>query len=98
MKDSNNLINSLEKKSNSEFLRRITDSEDEKVLKLLKKNSKDMKISNTKDVIRTLWECCQIPDFSKKSYGNHVEVVKKIFEIFNIHHWKSFKRLYENTT
>jgi len=31
----NNLINSLEKKSNSEFLRRIDDCEDEKVLKLL---------------------------------------------------------------
>jgi len=38
-----------------------------------------MKISNTKDVIQTLWECCQIPDFSKKPYGNHIEVVKKIF-------------------
>ena len=27
-----------------------------------------------------LWECCQIPDFSKKAYGNHTEVVKKVFE------------------
>jgi len=74
-----NLINSLEKKSNSEFLRRIADCEDEKVLKLMIKNNKDMKIGNTEDVIQTLWECCQIPDFSKKSYGNHIEVVKKVF-------------------
>ena len=73
------LINSLEKKSNSEFLRRIADCEDEKVLKLMIKNNKDMNIDNTKDVIQTLWECCQIPDFSKKSYGNHIEVVKKVF-------------------
>ncbi len=78
-KSLDNLINSLEKKSNSEFLRRIADCEDEKVLKLMIKNNKDMKIGNTEDVIQTLWECCQIPDFSKKSYGNHIEVVKKVF-------------------
>ena len=75
-----NLIRSLNKKSNSEFLRRINDCEDEKVLKFLIKNNKDIKISNTKDEIQTLWECCQIPDFSKKAYGNHIDVVQKVFE------------------
>ena len=75
-----NLIRSLSKKSNSEFLRRINDCEDEKVLKFLIKNNKDIKISNTKDEIQTLWECCQIPDFSKKAYGNHINVVQKVFE------------------
>ena len=80
----NSLISSLEKKSNSEFLRRITDCEDEKVLKLLIKNNKDIKISNTKDVIQILWECCQIPDFSKKAYGNHIDVVKKVFEFLTL--------------
>ena len=50
------LINSLEKKSNNKFLIRISDCEDEKVLKLLIKNNEDMKISNTKEVIQTLWE------------------------------------------
>ena len=75
-----NLIRSLDKKSNSEFLRRINDCEDEKVLKFLIKNNKDIKISNTKDEIQTLWECCQIPDFSKKAYGNHINVVQKVFE------------------
>jgi len=74
-----NLILSLEKKPNSEFLRKITDCEDEKVLKFLIKNDTDIKISNTKEVIQTLWECCQIPDFSKKAYGNHIDVVKKVF-------------------
>jgi len=73
------LIDSLEKKSNSEFLRKITDCEDEKVLKFLIKNNSDIKISNTKEVIQTLWECCQIPDFSKKAYGNHIDVVKTVF-------------------
>ena len=61
-------------------MRRINDCEDEKVLKFLIKNNKDIKISNTKDEIQTLWECCQIPDFSKKAYGNHIDVVQKVFE------------------
>ena len=26
-----------------------------------------------------LWECCQIPDFVKKTYGNHINVVEKVF-------------------
>ena len=74
-----NLIHSLEKKPNSKFLRKITDCEDEKVLKFLIKNNSDIKIINTKEVIQTLWKCCQIPDFSKKAYGNHIDIVKKIF-------------------
>ena len=30
-----------------------------------------------------LWECCQIPDFVKKTYGNHLEVVSKVFGFLN---------------
>ena len=76
----NNLVSSLEKKTNSEFLKRINDCEDEKVLKFLIKNNNDIKAKYSKDYIKMLWECCQIPDFSKKAYGNHIEVVKKVFE------------------
>ena len=75
----NGLVNTLETKSNNEFFKKINDCEDEKVLKLLIKNKKDLKISETQDIIKTLWECCQIPDFSKKAYGSHIEVVKKVF-------------------
>ena len=75
-----NLISSLEKKTSNEFLRRINDCEDEKVLKFFIKNNKDLKIKKSKDFIKTLWECCQIPDFSKKTYGSHIDIVKKVFE------------------
>ena len=75
-----NLFNSLEKKTNNEFLRRINDCEDEKVLKSLIKNDNNLKDKCSKDFVNLLWECCQIPDFSKKAYGNHIEVVKKVFE------------------
>ena len=30
--------------------------------------------------MRLLWECCQIPDFVKKTYGHHLQVVSKVFE------------------
>ena len=73
------LINSLEKKSDNEFLKKISDCEDEKILKSLTKNDKDIKISDKEEIIRVFWECCQIPDFSKKAYGNHIDVIKKVF-------------------
>jgi ATP-dependent RNA helicase SUPV3L1/SUV3 len=75
-----NLISSLEKKTNNEFLKRINDCEDEKVLKLLVKNNDYLKKKHSKDFIKILWECCQIPDFLKKAYGNHADVVKNVFE------------------
>ena len=77
------LIFSLEKKSNNELLRRVNDSEDEKVLKFLVKNNNDVKNINTKDSVKILWECCQIPDFSKKAYGNHIDLVIKVFEFLS---------------
>ena len=74
------LISSLEKNTNNEFLKKINDCEDEKVLKFLIKNDSSLRNKISKNSIKTLWECCQIPDFSKKNYGNHIEVVKKVFE------------------
>jgi len=75
-----NLVASLEKKNTSEFLKRIHDCEDEKVLKFLLKNNTDLKKKQSREYIETLWECCQIPDFSKRAYGNHIEIVNKVFE------------------
>ena len=33
-----------------------------------------------KDKLSLLWECCQIPDFVKKTYGNHYEVIENVFK------------------
>ena len=73
------LINSLEKKPDKLFLRRINDCEDEKILKYLLRNNSKFKIRNEKNVLKILWDCCQIPDFVKHTYGNHLEVVTKVF-------------------
>jgi len=76
----NELIVSLEKNTNNELLKKINDCEDEKVLKFLIKNNSNLIGNLSKDSVKILWECCQIPDFSKKEYGNHIEIVKKVFE------------------
>jgi len=77
------LLSSLEEKTNNEFLRRINDCDDEKVLKFLIKSDDKLKDKCSKDFIKTLWGCCQIPDFSKKTYGTHIEVVKKVFDFLS---------------
>ena len=30
-----------------------------------------------------LWECCQIPDFVKKAYGNHFEVIGNVYKFLS---------------
>ncbi len=74
-----NLIDSLEEKPNKIWLRRINECEDEKVLKYLINNQNELEIKDSEENLKLLWECCQIPDFVKKSYGKHLEVVKKVF-------------------
>ncbi len=75
----NNLIKTLEEKPNKDWLRRISECEDEKVLKYLIKDN-DLKIEEKSEELKLLWECCQIPDFVKKTYGHHLEIVKKVFQ------------------
>jgi len=77
------LIYSLEKKPNNELLKRIFECEDEKVLKFLVKDQEIVKKVASKDFLKIFWECCQIPDFSKKSYGKHIEIVKKVFDFLS---------------
>ena len=73
-----NLLKSLEEKPDKDWLRRVGECEDEKVLKyFLKENNSS--IENNSNILKILWECCQIPDFVKKTYGHHLEVVSKVF-------------------
>tara|TARA_B100001250_G_scaffold404079_1_gene419502 strand:- start:458 stop:2944 length:2487 start_codon:yes stop_codon:yes gene_type:complete len=74
-----NLIKSLEEKPNKDWLRRINECEDEKVLKYFLKDSSNIKIEDNSEILKIFWECCQIPDFVKKTYGHHLEIVSKVF-------------------
>ena len=78
-KNGNALIKSLEEKPGKSWLRKISECEDEKVLKYILKDTEKLQIFNNETELKLLWECCQIPDFVKKTYGNHLEVVGKVF-------------------
>ncbi|MDA8772368.1 helicase-related protein [Candidatus Pelagibacter bacterium] len=72
------LIESLEQKPNQKNLLRTNDSLDESVLRFfLKKGTNNIIYHKNLDL---LWECCQIPDFEKKAYGQHINVIDKVFQ------------------
>jgi len=73
------LLKSLEDKPQKDWLRRISECQDEKVLKYFLKEAQNIEIQDNTETLKILWECCQIPDFVKKTYGHHFEVVSKIF-------------------
>ncbi len=76
----NSLIKSLEEKPQMEWLRKIHECEDEKALKYFLKDQKILNKGFDKKTLMLLWECCQIPDFVKKTYGNHFEVIGNVFK------------------
>ena len=78
-KDKLSLIKSLDEKPGKSWLRRIGECEDEKVLKYFLKETSGINIGDNSEILSILWETCQIPDFVKKTYGHHVEVVGKVF-------------------
>jgi len=73
------LLKSLEEKPNKDWLKRINECEDEKVLKYFLKDTPNINIEDNSEILKIIWECCQIPDFVKKTYGHHVEIVSKVF-------------------
>jgi len=81
--NTSSLLKSLEEKPNKEWLRRIHECEDEKVLKYFLKENNFQVNNDNKNQLKLLWECCQIPDFVKKNYGHHLEVVNKVFGFLN---------------
>mgnify|MGYP006101805471 CR=1 FL=1 len=81
-KDVEKLIFSLEIKPINKNLIRTSESLDEVVLRfLLKKNIENNIYSKN---LKLLWECCQIPDFEKKAYGQHLVIVDAVFKFLSI--------------
>ena len=80
-KNPEKLISSLELKPNQKNLLRTNDSLDESVLRFfLKKGSNNIIYHKN---LELLWECCQIPDFEKKAYGQHINVIDKVFQFLS---------------
>ena len=80
-KNPEKLISSLELKPIKKNLLRTNDSLDESVLRhFLKKGANNILYHKN---LELLWECCQIPDFEKKAYGQHVNIVDKVFQFLS---------------
>ncbi len=77
------LISSLDKKPLYGWLRKIHECEDEKALKFFLRDKSFENINFNKEKLSLLWECCQIPDFVKKTYGNHYDVIRNVFNYLN---------------
>ena len=76
------LIKSLEEKPADKNFIRIGESIDEIVLRFLLKKNKENNIYRKN--LKLLWECCQIPDFERKAYGQHINVVDAVFKFLSI--------------
>ena len=74
------LIKSLDEKPKENWLRKIHECEDEKALKFFLREDSLRSVNFDKQKLKLLWECCQIPDFVKKTYGNHYEVIGNVFK------------------
>jgi ATP-dependent RNA helicase SUPV3L1/SUV3 len=77
------LLKSLEEKPDERWLRKIHECEDEKALKFFLRDKNLENVNFNKEKLSLLWECCQIPDFVKKTYGNHYEVIANVFKYLN---------------
>ena len=75
------LIDSLEQKPSQKNLLRTNDSLDESVLRFFLKKGANNIIYHKN--LELLWECCQIPDFEKKAYGQHINVIDKVFQFLS---------------
>ncbi len=74
------LIKSLDEKPHRNWLRKIHECIDEKALKYFLRDKNFENINFAKEKLALLWECCQIPDFVKKTYGHHYEVIANVFK------------------
>ena len=80
-KNPEKLIASLELKPPKKNLLRTNDSLDESVLRhFLKKGANNILYHKN---LELLWECCQIPDFEKKAYGQHINIIDKVFQFLS---------------
>ena len=75
------LIASLELKPNKKNLLRTNDSLDESVLRFFLKKGTNNIIYHKN--LELLWECCQIPDFEKRAYGQHINIIDKVFQFLS---------------
>ncbi len=80
-KNPETLISTLELRPSRKNLLRTNDSLDESVLRFFLKKGANNIIYHQN--LELLWECCQIPDFEKKAYGQHINIIDKVFQFLS---------------
>ena len=80
---SNDLINSLNKKPFDKLLSRNKDLIDESTFRFLVSENPNFNFKNNSRNVKLLWECCQIPDFTKSSYNEHTDIIFKVFSFLS---------------
>ncbi len=78
-----NLINSLNEKPENENLVRNKDLIDESTFRYLISEKPNLNFRNNNHFVKLLWECCQIPDFTKSSYNEHTDIIYKVFSFLS---------------
>ena len=78
-----NLLQTLNQKPQSNYLVRNKDLLDENNFKFLISEKSNIKIKNEEYFVKLLWECCQIPDFTKSSYNEHIDIISKVFNFLS---------------
>ncbi|MFC3051447.1 helicase-related protein [Kordiimonas pumila] len=73
------LIRSLELPAQQNGLHRVRDSLDQLVLGTFASDTQIRDMATTKEDVLRLWDICQIPDFRKLSYEDHVGLLKRIY-------------------
>ena len=73
------LIQSLNKRPEQNFLLRNKDLIDESTFRYLVSEKSNFKVIDENHYVKLLWECCQIPDFTKSSYNEHTDIIYKVF-------------------
>jgi len=74
------LIRSLERPSERDELAKAPIAMDLQVLKTLSEDTHIRDWAHSPEATRCLWEACQIPDFQKISFNNHLGLVRKVVD------------------
>ena len=80
---SQNLIQSLSVRPPQDDLQRNKDLIDETTFRFLVSEKSNLNFNNHQHFVKLLWECCQIPDFTKSSYNEHTDIIYKVFSFLS---------------
>ena len=73
------LTHSLDRPPTVAGLRRLRDGADHLTLLALSRDEEVRRLASAPDLVRLLWEACQIPDFRKTLADSHISLVRQIF-------------------